>query len=125
MRGDRAQLRQEHAELGAVAGAFHLALDLDLAVHGLHDAVDHGQSESAALAGRLGGEERIVDPLHHVGRHDGTGIGHCDADSSRGGIDANADGAVIVHRVGGVDAEVHHDLHDLRAVGQNLGCACR
>ena len=43
----------------ALAG---LAMDRDCAVVAVHDAVDDGQAQARALAGRLGGEKRLENP---------------------------------------------------------------
>ena len=99
-----------------------------------NDAIDHGQSETAALAGRLGREEGIVDSFQHIGCHALAVIGHRHANSleqpRRSGlyaacrIDRNTDGAGAIHGMGGIDAQVHHDLNDLSWICSDDPVAC-
>ena len=63
--------RQENAEDRALAD---LGIAEDEAAGLLDDAVDHRQAEAGALADFLGGEERLEDLLHHVGRDAGAGV---------------------------------------------------
>ena len=58
--------RQIELDGGAVSG---LAVDRDVSAGLLDEAVDLAQSESGALTGRLGGEERVDGARDHVRRH--------------------------------------------------------
>ena len=55
-----------------------LAVGEDVAAGLLDDAVDGGEAEPGAAADLLGGEERLEDLLHHLGRHAGAGVAHLD-----------------------------------------------
>ena len=102
-----------------------------------HDAEDCGEAETAP--GKFCGEERVENPLHHLGRHPaalvrdihvnvfaGGQIGREMRGGKIGAIgvhDAGAhadDPAPVAERLGGVEDEVHDDLPHLRAVGENL-----
>ena len=56
------------------AGA-RLAVDLDMALRLLDEAIDLAEPEPGAFAGRFGGEKRIERARRHVGRHADAGIG--------------------------------------------------
>ncbi len=64
-RGAR-EARQQQDHLRTLA---NLAHDLHRAARLAHEAVQHRQAETRALAYRLGGEEGLEHPLQHVGRH--------------------------------------------------------
>ena len=53
---------------------------LDVAARLLDEAVDHAQPEAGALAGRLGGEERLERALDHLRAHAGAGVADRDHD---------------------------------------------
>ena len=46
----------------------HLAIDAEMTMASLGEAVDHGKSQAGPLSDRLGGEERINRFSHHLGR---------------------------------------------------------
>ena len=51
-----------------------LAVDLDVAVRLLDEAVDHAEAEAGALADFLGGEERLDDLVEQMRRDAAAGI---------------------------------------------------
>jgi hypothetical protein len=107
---------------------------VDPAVALLDDAVDGGQAQARALAHRLGGEERVEDLAHHVGRDAGAVVRDLDEGGvALGGREAQADGFVAgqaggadahdaaalcrTHGVAGVDGQVHDRRLELALVG--------
>ena len=117
--------RQEHLDRGAgtrFAGDPHRAAELR------RDAVDLCQPQAAALADRLGGEERLEGSLQHIAGHAHAGIDHRDPhviarierSAERPRADARCPSrsqpAAIRHRVARVDREVEHDEFQLRRV---------
>src|SRR5260370_17803067 len=50
--------------------------DFDRSAMLLHDTVRHRQTQSGALARRLGSEEGVVDAVYVFGRYSGSRIGH-------------------------------------------------
>ena len=124
--------RQVDAEGRALAD---LAVGEDVAARLLDDAVDGGQAEAGALADILGGEERLEDLGHDLGRHAGAGVLDLDQHVLAGrhavagelqalalGDVARADGerAAVGHGVAGVDGEVDDHLLELRLVGLDV-----
>src|SRR5579885_884681 len=59
---------------------FRFGIDLNVAAGLLHKPVDHGQAEPGALAGRLGGEERLEDPPLDLLTHAHAGVAHRELD---------------------------------------------
>ena len=116
------------------ASLARLAVDPDVAVALLHDAVGRREAESGAVADRLGGEERLEDL--GLGRriHAAAGVAHrhehvrsrthhssgmpvavVAAQHHRRGLDREA--AALRHGVTRVEREVDDHLLELRAVG--------
>ena len=101
----------------------------------LYDAVDRREAEPCALAGLLGGEERLEDPSLRLRVHPGTGVRHGQHDvATRLGngvaphvgfvhLDVRRlDNEVspLRHGVARVDREVHDDLLELPRVDLHL-----
>src|SRR2546430_16120171 len=120
---------QEHVETRPLANR---ALALDPAAMLLDDAEDHGEAEAGALAGVLGGEERLEDALTDLGGHAVAGGADTEPDilarprlevpaqkvgvgNEVGGLEDDA--AALGHGVARVEGEVHQHLADLARVG--------
>jgi hypothetical protein len=92
------------------------------------DAVDSCEAKAGPAPWRLGGEERLEDPLTHLGAHPAAGVGHRQLQVGAGGKRATfARGELAVagaqaqlaaggHRVAGVDRQVQQDLLQLAGV---------
>ncbi len=110
---------------------------MDPAVGLLDDAVDRGQAQARALAHRLGGEERVEDLAHHLGRDAGAVVADLDERLvALGAGEAQALGFFLrqarradahhaaalgrPHRVAGVDGQVHDGGLELALVGPHL-----
>jgi hypothetical protein len=63
-RQDLTERRQDDRESGAALGP---VLGSDIAAHALDDVVADRQAEAGALAGRLGGEERLEQARQDLG----------------------------------------------------------
>ena len=127
-----AHLGQVDPEAGAASRS---AVRPDVPVRLLHDAVHRREPEPASLPHRLGGEERLEDPLQSLGIHSRAGVGHGDADVVAGpDLDAGVrhselavepfpgggDGQPTTrcHGIAGVEREVEQDLLQLALVGE-------
>ncbi len=53
-----------------------LAIDADMTSRLLDEAMHHGEAEPRPFALRLGGEERLEDPIENLGADAGAGVAH-------------------------------------------------
>ena len=114
-----------------------LALDEDGPAVPVGDAVHHRQAEAGALSRRLGGEERLEDPLDRRRCHAVAGVLDREADVRTRpqfpvavdhgliddpGLEPDVDPSrLAVHRLPGVGGQVDDHLVHLRGVGQDVG----
>ncbi|OFW47923.1 MAG: hypothetical protein A3J29_21025 [Acidobacteria bacterium RIFCSPLOWO2_12_FULL_67_14b] len=118
--------REEDAELGALAVS---ALDGNRAAALLDDAVHDGQTKAGALAGRLGGEERLEDPGTRRLIHAKTVIDDSEDGEFRVGSVGvpclhgclNPNGAAAWHGVASVDHQIRDHLFQPASVGPDQG----
>jgi len=71
-----------------------------------HDVVRHREAQPCALVGGLGGEERLEDPLHDIGRHAGAVVAHRDHRRLVGSAGAQPDGREV--RLARAVVQRHH-----------------
>src|SRR5204862_3030289 len=103
-----ARARQDDGEFGELAG---LGYDVDLSAMLLDDdVVGHRQPKPRALAGRLGGEERVEHLFLHLGRDAGAVVADADfyrvAEIFRRGLQRRLKAGLAVLRVapgGGIE----------------------
>ena len=124
--------RQIQPNRGALA---RFAVDGDMAVGLLDQPVDHAESQTAALAGFLGGEERLESAFQRLGRHAHAGVADRQYDIRPGphlglrrGVilfDQDVGGfqrksAALGHGVAGVDHQVEQGVLELGRIDQRL-----
>ena len=80
----------------------------------LDDLVHDGQTETGALADRLGGEERIEDLRQHIVRNAMTRVFETDLDDIGLGHRTNRELALVIHRLRRIGDHVQEHLVDLR-----------
>ena len=113
------------------------AVNLDRAADAFYDSMDHGQSHAGPFSLCFGGEKWIEDAIHDIRRYAVSGVAHAQSHIASGleahrfcpeiRIDFHVrkaqlqHAAMAQHGVGGIGAQVHHDLMDLRRVGQGIG----
>src|SRR6185437_639081 len=111
--------------------AANLAVDLDVAVRLLDEAVDHAEAEPGALADLFGGEERLEHALQDLRRHADAGVADrqhhvfarhgSDIHRGIGFVELHVPGldqqpAALRHGVARVDAKIDQRRLELRAV---------
>ena len=110
--------RQIELHAGAVA---LLAVDLDVPVGLLDEAVDHAETKAGSLADFLGGEERIEHPFQVLGRNSGAGVAHRDHDiGSRRDLDIHVRIGLIEIDVLGLDREAAAVRHGVARIQRQI-----
>src|SRR5207237_10438895 len=91
------------------------------------EAVNHGQAQSGALTGRLGGKERVERARQHFGRHARSRVGHANRNVlarfhvalaraslvNPGVRSLDGESPAIAHRIAGVDTEIEYRVLEL------------
>ena len=100
--------------------AVRLAVDRDVAVGLLDGAVDGGKAEAAALARRLGGEERLEEPRARLVVHADAGV--ADRQHHVGpGLHAHVlAGRLVQIDIGGLDHQLAAARHGVARIGRQV-----
>ncbi len=112
-------LRQVDPDRGAPAD---LAVDPDMPLRLIGEAIDHREAQSGALADRLGGEERVEGLGEQVRQHTGSGVGHADRHISAGRAAAMGGRVGVVEMyVCGFDEEPAPVRHGVTGIDRQVG----
>jgi hypothetical protein len=121
--------------LGGTSRSAWLAIDLDVPVRLLDEAVHHAEPQPGSLSFGLGGEERLEHMLNHLRRHAASSIGDGQHDvlarhhiAMTGGVIVGQRGiarldrqpAVPVHGVACIDGKVQQRVFDLQGVHERV-----
>ena len=111
-----------------------MALDLNVAIHLLDDAVDRGETESRSLPSLLGRKERLENSFPCLRGHTGTRVAHAQRSAgprvgSRmrcrvGPVERDVPGRqrqdpALGHGIARIHGQVHQDLLQLRDIGRD------